>query len=69
MCAVMIQECHVGYVFRTGWKMTDSPNSLPDKVLVKAIMNTVLQWRLVLIMYSDVEYPMHVLLIIEFYGR
>ena len=62
---VMIQECHVGYAFRTGWKMTDSPNSL----VVKVIMNTVLQWKLVLIMYSDVEYPMHVVLIIELYGR
>ena len=49
--------------------MTDSPNSLPDKVVVKVIMNTVLQWRLVLIMYSDVKYPMHVVLITEFYGR
>ena len=49
--------------------MTDSPNSLPDEVVVKIIMNIVLQWRLVLIMYSDVEYPMHVVLIIELYGR
>ena len=65
----MIQECHVRYTLKTGWKMTDSPNSLPDEVVVKVIMNTVLQWRLVLIMYSDVEYLMHVVLIIEFYGR
>ena len=65
----MIQECHVGYALRTGWKMTDSPNSLPDEVVVKVIMNVVLQWRLLLIMYSDVKYPMHVVLIIEFYGR
>ena len=68
MRAVMIQECCVGYAFRTGWKMTDSPNSLPDEVVVKVIMNTVLQWRLVLIMYSDVKYPKHVVSIIEFYG-
>ena len=40
--------------------MTDSPNSLPDKVVVKVFMNRVLQWRLVLIMYSDVKYQMHV---------
>ena len=65
----MIQECHVRYAFGTGWKMTDSPNSLPDDVVVKVIMNTVLQWRLVLIMYSDVKYPIHVVLIIEFYGK
>ena len=68
-CVVMIQECLVRYAFRTGWKMTDSPNSLPDEVVVKVIMNIVLQWRLVLIMYSDVEYLMHAVLIIEFYGR
>ena len=37
-------------------KKTDSPNSLPDKVVVKVIMNGVLQWRLLLIMYSDVKY-------------
>ena len=55
MCVVMIQECHVGYAFRAGWKMTDSPNYLPDEVMVKVIMNIVLQWRLVLIMYSDVK--------------
>ena len=69
MCAVMIQEYCVGYAFRTGWKRADSPNSLPDEVVVKVIMNIVLQWRLVLIMYSDIEYPMPVVLIIEFYGR
>ena len=69
MCAVMIQECHVGYAFRTGWKRTDSPNSLPDEVVVKVILNIVLQWRLVLIMYSDVEHLIHVVLIIELYGR
>ena len=69
MCVVMIQECHVGGAFRTGWKMIDSPNSLPDKLLVKVIMNAVLQWRLVLIMYNDVKYLMHVVLVIEFYGR
>ena len=40
--------------------MTDSPNSLPDKVVVQVIMNRVLQWRLVLIMYSNGEYQMHV---------
>ena len=40
--------------------MTDSPNSVPDKVVVKVIMNRVLQWRLVLIMYSDVEYQTRV---------
>ena len=49
--------------------MTDSPNSLPDEVVVKVIMNIVLQWILVLIVYSEVEYPMHVVLIIELYGR
>ena len=49
--------------------MTDSPNSLPDKMVVKVIMNRVMQWRLVLIMYSYVKYPMHVVLIIELYGR
>ena len=49
--------------------MMDSPNSLPDEVVVKVIMNILLQWRLVLIMYSDVEYLMHVVLIIEFYVR
>ena len=40
--------------------MTDSPNSLSDEVVVKVIMNRVLQWRLVLIMYSAVKYQMHV---------
>ena len=69
MCAVMIQECCVGFAFRTGWKMMDSPNSLPDEVVAKVIMNTVLQWRLMLIMYSDVKYSMYVVLIIEFCGR
>ena len=39
--------------------MTDSPNSLPDEA-VKVIMNRVMQWRLVLIMYSDAKYQMHV---------
>ena len=39
--------------------MTDSPNSLPDEVVVKVVMNRVLQWRLVLIMYSDVKYQIH----------
>ena len=49
--------------------MTDSSYSLLDEVVVKVIMNIVLQWRLVLIMYSDVEYLMHVVLSIELYGR
>ena len=40
--------------------MTDSPNSWPDEVVVKVIKNRVLQWRLVLIMSSDVKYQMHV---------
>ena len=48
--------------------MTDSPNSLSEELVVKVTMNTVLQWRLVLLMYNDVEYLMHVVLIIEFYG-
>ena len=40
--------------------MTGSSNFLPDEVVVKVIMSRVLQWRLVLIMCSDVEYQMHV---------
>ena len=40
--------------------MTDSPNPLPDEMAVKVIINRVLQWRLVLIMYSDIKYQMHV---------
>ena len=27
-CAVMIQECLVGYACKTGWKITDSPSSI-----------------------------------------
>ena len=27
-CAVMIQECLVGYACKTGWKITDSPGSI-----------------------------------------
>ena len=30
-CAIMIQEWHVRYACRTGWKITDSPNSFPIK--------------------------------------
>ena len=28
MCAVMIQECLVGYACKTGWKITNSPGSI-----------------------------------------
>ena len=68
MCAVMIQECHVRYAFRTGWKMTYSPNSLPDEV-VMVIMNGVLQWRLVLIYVQWCWISNACWLIIEVYGR
>ena len=33
-CAVIIQECHVGYACRTCWKMTDSPSSILDEFVV-----------------------------------
>ena len=33
-CDVMIQEWFVRYACRTGWKMTDSPNSFPDVFVV-----------------------------------
>ena len=31
MCAVMSYEWHIGYAFKTGWKSTDSSNSLVDE--------------------------------------
>ena len=37
--AIMIQEWHVGHASRTGWKMTDSPNSFPDEFVVRVNMN------------------------------
>ena len=42
MCAVISHEWCVGYAFRTSWKRTDSPNSLPDEVVVRVIINRVL---------------------------
>ena len=41
-CVVIIHEWCVGYVFRTGWNRTNYPNSLPDEVVVRVIMNRVL---------------------------
>ena len=41
-CAVMIQECCVGYACRTGWKMTDSPNSVLDEFVVGVSINIML---------------------------
>ena len=41
-CAVMIQEWHVWYACKTGWKMTDSPNSFPNKFVGGVRMNRVL---------------------------
>ena len=41
-CAVISHELHVGYAFRSSWKRTDSPNSLPDEVVVRVIMNRML---------------------------
>ena len=57
-CAIMIQEWHVGYACRTGWKITDSPNFLADKALVEVIMNRVLYWRYVVTIYSDGGYQL-----------
>ena len=34
ICAVIIQECLVGYACRTGWRMTDSPRSVWDEFVV-----------------------------------
>ena len=33
ICAVMIQECLVGYACNTGWKITDSPGSVCEVVI------------------------------------
>ena len=41
VCAVMIQECHVGYAYRTGWKMIDSPHSLLDEFVVGVSISSV----------------------------
>ena len=41
-CTVMIQEWCVRYACRTGWKMTHSPNSFPDELVVGVSMNSVL---------------------------
>ena len=40
--AVMIQQWHIGYACRTGWKMTDSPNSFPDEFVTAVSINSVL---------------------------
>ena len=40
MCAVMIQECLVGYACKTGWKITDSPGSICDVVITGVNMST-----------------------------
>ena len=41
-CIVMIQEWCVGYACRTGWKITDSPNSFPNKFVMGVSKNRVL---------------------------
>ena len=41
-CAVIIHEWQVGYAFRTSWNRSDSPNSLPDEVVVRMIISRVL---------------------------
>ena len=40
--AIMIQECHMGYACRTGWKMTDSPSSFLDEFVVGVNINIML---------------------------
>ena len=65
MCAVMSQEWHVGYAFKTGWKSTDSPFSLADDVLMRVIMCKMLEVRWVLIIYSLAIYKEFSSLIIE----
>ena len=40
MCAVMIQECLVGYACKTGWKIMDSPGSGWDEVEVGVNVST-----------------------------
>ena len=38
MCAVVCHEWHIGYVFKTGWKSTNSPFSLVDEVVMRVLM-------------------------------
>ena len=40
ICAVMIQECLVGYACNTGWKTTDSPGSICEVVITGVNMST-----------------------------
>ena len=41
-CGVLIHDWHVGYAFKTNWNGTNSPNYLPDKVVVRVIINRAL---------------------------
>ena len=63
-CTVMIQEWHVGYACRLGWKMIDSPNSFPSEFVVGVSINRVLYCRGVVVIYSAFLYWIH-----KFYGR
>ena len=40
ICAVMIQECLVGYACNTGWNITDSPGSVCEVVVTGVNMST-----------------------------
>ena len=42
ICAVIIQECLVGYACGTGWKMTDSPKSVWDEFMVSVSVSIML---------------------------
>ena len=69
MCAVMSQEGHVWYAFKTGWNRTDSPFSLVDEVLMRVIMYKTLGRKMCANYLQLAMYMEWSSLIIEVYSR